>query len=172
MNIFTITRQCAWLFYHSNKWRVYVYLVCVWQKEQSVYVLWLCLGGFRRDEVFAESCNTMPKTPLDSPMRHQLLRQGRKRPWWRLHSRLWHWQLPSALQRKRPNTWHGNRGDQRVWLANSGAVCATESADLVRPHLTEMGALRLWRCLVITAGWCDINVLVYSILYREASISR
>ena len=141
MNIFTMTRQCAWLFYHSNK--TCLACMCMTKRAKCQAVVTMCLGGFRCDNVLAKSCYTMPKTPLDSPMRHQLLRQGRKRPWWRLHSRLWHWQLPSALQRKRPDTWHGNRGDQRVWLANSRAVCTVESTKLDWSHIAALGSLRL-----------------------------
>ena len=100
----------------------------------------------------------MPKSQPASPVRQQLLPQGRKRRWWPLHSRLWHWQLPSAVHWQRRHNRPGRRCDQWVWLANSRAVCATESTKLVRLYRSEMGGLRMWQCLLIADVWTQNHV--------------
>ena len=84
--------------------------------------------------------------PRWSPsVRQQLLRHGSQRRWWRLHSRLWHWELPSALHRQRRHQWPGCCGDKWFWLANCRAVCASESTKLDWLDKSTVGSLRLWQ---------------------------
>ena len=103
-------------------------------------------------------------------MRHQLLRQSQKQRWWRLHRRLWRWrQVPSAFHRKRPDTWPRHSGHKWVWLANSRAVCATESTELDWPHSAAMGDLRLWICQLSNRPFNPIyHVITLVIMYMYA----
>ena len=147
------------VFDHSNTCNQYTY------KTRCDCVL----GGPRCDEAFAKSCDTMSKRAICGAVRHELLRHRRQHRK-RLHSSLWHQQLSSALHRQRPDTWPGGSGDQWVWLANSRAVCATESTKLVRLYRSEMGGLRMWQCLLIADVWRKITYIT-SIVYMEAELN-
>ena len=163
MCVFFYQAEAYYVLISARVWIDHVHRL-KWQKRWSRAFVTLFLGGFGCGEAFAKSCHAMPKWLCGCAVHHQLLRQGEQcSSWRRLHSCLWRWQLPSAVHRKRPDTWLGWRGDQWVWLASSRAVCATESTELEESHLDEMGDLRLWWCLLISDfsgnAWFTIRFL-------------